>query len=193
MISISDVNSPGRDYTLPDDNQQQTTPAAPVGANAGGASITEATNNNEEELLAALQAFATNLEATSGSESIDVLNRILKLLIELTKSVQGLAVAQANNLNVLTKLQNAYVKLQSNIPVILKNVGNNLDQDTRNEINQKFGALMEMVRANRGMVEDETKKNQTMVNTSKEAATQLADLFNAFIDLIRSVLSVTFR
>lgn len=165
----------------------------PTHAHSTAESADDVTLLSEEDNPSVETIDFTKLWATAPAPEVNVMNRILRLLITLTKTMQGVAVSQANQLNLLTMLQQAYVQLQQKIPVVLKGSGLNVDDNGRNDINTKFSIYMEAVRANRGMVDDAAKKLQALLNTTKESGTQFSDLLSTLLELMRGLIATLFR
>jgi hypothetical protein len=138
--------------------------------------------------------------AGNGSEKVIVLNRIILLLISLIKTLQDVGIVQANRLTYLTKYQNVYTGLQTQIPVFLKDgtkpIGTSSTEagQTRNDLNSSFnGILTDNLRSLRGIQEDNAKKLQSNVNATNDAVNQQTDMVSTFIQQMQTLLSTILR
>lgn len=130
------------------------------------------------------------------SEKALVLNRIIRLLIAIIQTLQNVGIAQANRLTFITKFQNVYTALQTQIPVFLKDGTKPLgDSSTeagqaRNDLNSSFnGVLTDNLRNLRGIQEDAAKKEQTNVNQTNDAVNQQTDMCSTFIQQLSTLLN----
>jgi uncharacterized protein YoxC len=145
-----------------------------------------------------LKAAFDNLAAIASDPSMDepdvfTIQRLIKSLIDLGQALQQCATAYANRLAKITEKMNAYSKMLTQVPVVLKddvNYGGDDKEksDRRANLNQKYGNMLESVRANKGLEEDKAKKVQTMMQTMKDAGQSVNDFIGSFIDLIRGIL-----
>lgn len=152
--------------------------------------------NQRPELKAAftsLMALGNNPDM--GDSEIFTIQRLIASLINLGQALQQAATAYANKLAKVTEKMNAYSKMLGQVPVLLKeninynNLGNDDTQrsQTLGNINQKFGNMLEAIRANKGMEEDKAKKIQTIMQTMKDAGQSANDFIGTFIDLLRGI------
>jgi len=136
----------------------------------------------------------------NSSEKAIILNRIIRLLISLIKTLQDVGIAQANRLTFVTKFQNVYTALQTQIPVFLKDgsepIGTASTEagQARNDLNSSFnGVLTDNLRSLRGIQEDAAKKLQTNVNQTNDAVNQQTDMASTFIQQLSTLLSMILR
>jgi len=122
------------------------------------------------------------------------ISQVVQSLIQLSQALSNAAVAYADRLSKITEKMNAYTKLQTQIPVVLKGgkdevYGGDDDKSraARSEANQKFANMLEAVRANKGLEEDKAKKVQTMLQGLKDGGTSSSDFVGSFIDLVRGI------
>jgi hypothetical protein len=160
--------------------------------------VTEIRNENGNTLMN-LEKIGSSL-AGNGSEKVIVLNRIILLLISLIKTLQDVGIVQANRLTYLTKYQNVYTGLQTQIPVFLKDgtkpIGTSSTEagQTRNDLNSSFnGILTDNLRSLRGIQEDNAKKLQSNVNATNDAVNQQTDMVSTFIQQMQTLLSTILR
>ena len=129
------------------------------------------------------------------------MNRVVFILIALCQALQEAASVFADKLTKVTERLTAYSKKLTQVPVVLQSegttfsgIGDNQDQKYKNEadaralVNQKFGNMLEAIRANKGLDEDKAKKIQTILQTMKDASASSSDFITAFIDLVRGLI-----
>ncbi len=154
---------------------------------------------NENGVNMNLELIGSSLAGNSSEKAL-VLNRIILLLISIIKTLQDVGIAQANRLTYLTKYQNVYTALQTQIPVFLKDGSNPLGKSsteagqTRNDLNSSFnGILTDNMRSLRGIQEDNAKKLQSNVNATNDAVNQQTDMASTFIQQMSTLLSTILR
>ncbi|WP_075883341.1 hypothetical protein [Candidatus Protochlamydia sp. W-9] len=154
---------------------------------------------NENNVNMNLELIGSSLAGNSSEKAL-VLNRIILLLISLIKTLQDVGIAQANRLTYLTKYQNVYTALQTQIPVFLKDGSNPLGGSsteagqTRNDLNSSFnGILTDNLRSLRGIQEDNAKKLQSKVNSTNDAVNQQTDMVSTFIQQMQTLLNAILR
>jgi hypothetical protein len=57
----------------------------------------------------------------------------------------------------------------------------------RNSINKRFQSMLEALRANKGITEDQAKRAQALLQQMKDASSQTSDFIGSFLDLMRSI------
>lgn len=129
-----------------------------------------------------------------------VLDRILRLLIEVIDVLQRVSAAQAQRLNFLTAWQSAYTEMLVNVPQYAQGDGSPLSHQNddsklfRNEVvNPHMQSILENVRAKRSAVQDEAKQLQTSINSSQDAANQQTQMATALLQQISGILSQIYR
>lgn len=120
------------------------------------------------------------------------MNDLMQALIELSQILQLMATANAARLSIDTKLMNAYSDQMASIPVVTSDdikFSSNESTDTakRSTFNQQLGNAIEIIRANKGKVEDNAKRVQTLMQSSKDAGESIKDFLGSFIDLLRGI------
>jgi hypothetical protein len=131
--------------------------------------------------------------ASQPSDNRNIMNRIMRALMELNETLQKVAIAYADNLGKITEKLNGYSKLQIQIPVLTRGkdlfMGGDSDQDRtdRGEVNQKFANMLEAIRANKGIEEDKAKKVNTILQSMKDAGQSASDFLTSFADLMRQI------
>lgn len=174
-----------------------------------------------DENTVALNLPAAGPSSLAGNNSYKalVLNRIIKLLIQMTSILQNVAVTQTVRLRFATQYQQVYTSMMSQIPVfisggssIIERVNNpngmgapfntptgglppaSTQQAKRNELNATFNSVLtDKMRAYRGIYEDRAKQYQTIVNQSNDAVNQQTDMLTSFTQQISSLLSSVLR
>lgn len=163
-------------------------------------------------------AGPSSLASNSGYKAL-VLNRIIKLLIQMTSIIQNVAVVQTVRLHFATAYQQIYTSMMSQIPVfliggpsIIERTTNvvgapapfdtptgglppaSTQQTARNNLNATFNSVLtDKLRAYRGIYEDRAKQYQTVVNQSNDAVNQQTDMLTSFVQQISSLLSTVLR
>lgn len=100
------------------------------------------------------------------------LNRIYKLLSKMIESIQNVAVAQADRLEILSDWQNAYNAKKNSLHAFIQSNGDsfgigdsNSDMASlRTELNNLNSNYMEQLKSNSGIVGDDAKAMQTVIN-----------------------------
>jgi hypothetical protein len=123
------------------------------------------------------------------------MQRLIATLIDLGQALQQVATAYADRLAKVTDRMTAYSKMMGQIPVLTKDQVNwdklGSDDQQRSQrlgtLNQKYGAMLETVRTNKGLEEDKAKKIQTIMQTMKDAGQSVNDFIGTFIDLLRGI------
>lgn len=195
MTSVSNIGPSGSNYPLDKssskiEEQQLSTSdvkgssQSPVAAKAQVLS---------EKMAMLVEEINTNMAEVPDEDKF-MMSQLLRLLIQMTKTLQDVAIVQAEQLSNTTAITRAYVNLQQKIPVLLKG-GTSVpdDSERRGEMNNAFSIYMDSVRANKGTVEDLAKKIQALLNSTKEAGTQFSDLFSSILDQMNSLISQIYR
>ncbi len=151
----------------------------------------ETTYNPElEEIVKAL----TEAQGTSNS---NIINRIIRLLIEMVTVMQHVGTSQAALLNFPTKMQAMYTDLIAKAPVYTKNGGGGTikedDDNKRSELNGKIQNYTDKLRSYRDFWSDTAKKLQSNINTTNEAVSQQTDLLTTFFQQLRELGSLISR
>ncbi len=159
--------------------------------------------DSAEGLIEDLQAYTAHVSENYTPGDGQVMSRVLRLLIEMVKVYQDLAIAQADHLNLLVRYQHAYTALQGQIiiitadgktPLSKKDEGDKQDIATaRNFMNQRLQNWAGNLQNLRGVVESDAKKMQTNVNTTNQAVNQMMDLFTILVRQINELASIICR
>lgn len=198
MNQISPTNDPSYYPNLEDETIVR--PLAASQGNQTDEEVSAAASSIEDQIKAKLEEFFTFWSEQPVADS-NVMNRVLALLIEMTTTIQKTATSQAANLSFLTRLQNAYIQLQQQIPVISKDLkwtGGNKeawikDKDIRGDVNQTYTNYMDIVRANKSMIEGDAKQVQAQLNASKEAGTQFSDFLSSLLTQLQNLTGALYR
>ena len=138
-----------------------------------------ATDKDLQEKLAQLKA---TLGDEPNAEKVNVMHSVVLLLIELSQTYQALGVVQAQQLNILTMMQNLYSKKQSE-----------LKPPTSTDEEGKYQMNLDQIKLYAGLMQDLAKKSQADINATKENSTQFSDLVSALLDETRSLIASLFR
>jgi uncharacterized protein YoxC len=134
---------------------------------------------------ALLDQVAANYENKSDEEKFSI-QRVIMSLIDLSQALQGAATALADRLSRITERMNAYAKKMSQVPVLGDEIPFE-NSEKRANANQRFGVMLESIRAYKGIEEDAAKKVQTILQTIKDAGTSASDFVSSFLDVIRGI------
>lgn len=134
---------------------------------------------------------------------------LISILIEMTQSLQELAVVQANRLELLTNIQKDYTEKEGAVPFFSKD-GNPIwgyggtkqqtDKDkisesgaVRDELNTKSQSLINQQQAERGLFEDMAKSLQNDLNSTTKALDDQSELIQSLLDQARTLTSQLYR
>jgi len=140
--------------------------------------------------------------STSATEKVLVIDRILRLLVDLIDTLQRISASQADRLRFLTVWQQAYTDLVTQVPLFSEGDGsgsplsNDSDEarEFRNEqVNPQMQNILEKVRARRSAVQDEAKQMQTTINQTQDGANQQTQIATALLQQLSTILSQIFR
>lgn len=137
-------------------------------------------------------------EGSKSAEGLLVIDRILRLLISISDTLQLLSAAQAERIGFYTVWQEKYTDLQSKVPLLQPGgqiVGDTSPQhkDIRAQVNPSFQAMLQKVRTRRSAVQDEAKQMQTSVGQSQDTANQQVQMGTALLQQLSTILSSIFR
>lgn len=133
-------------------------------------------------------------------KKVVILEKILRLIIEMIGSLQQVAASQSDRLRILTKWQSAYTEVETQIPTFLQGdnlalrVGSGPDtlraRDQANAFNQTLTAN---IQSRRNIIQDDAKGVQSNLNQSNDSANQQANMGTAIIQQMSSLLSAIYR
>lgn len=96
--------------------------------------------------------------------------------------LSGFATAQPSENQVVASDASALLNLAKQLRL------NEVDaRQVENRMNQKFGNMLEAIRANKGLEEDKAKKIQAVLQSMKNAEQSTNDFIGTFIDLVRDI------
>lgn len=167
-----------------------------------------------KELNDSLGTPKTLVAASSSTPSAEELKTmtmmdLIGILIEMTQSLQELAVVQANRLELLTNIQKDYTEKEGAVPFFSKD-GNPIwgyggtkqqtDKDKisesgaiRDELNTKSQSLINEQQAERGLYEDMAKSLQNDLNSTTKALDDQSELIQSLLDQARTLTSQLYR
>lgn len=129
-----------------------------------------------------------------------VIDRILRLLLSITDTLQRLSATQAERLTFLTNWQRAYTNLIAELPQYSKGDGSVLGlnddaaaKENRQTANTQFNSLLETLRSRRGLVQDAAKQMQTTINQTQDAANQQTQMATSLLQQLSTILSQIYR
>jgi hypothetical protein len=128
---------------------------------------------------------------TQPSLNTNILNRIIRLLTDLLPLLQNLATAQANQLDLPTKMQTLYTELIAKAPIYTKeNVPKGGDVT---QMNNNVALWTDRLRSYRDVWSDTAKKTQSNINITQEAVSQQVDMLTTFLQQLRELCSLITR
>lgn len=136
---------------------------------------------------------------SSQTDGLDVINKVLFLLISMINTLQKISASQAARLTFYTNWQNAYTKMLTDVPVIVKGSGSPIgstsddDKASRQDAATISQTAQQNIQARRDAVQNEAKQMQTTVNQSQDAANQQADIVTSILQELSTILSQIFR
>ncbi len=141
----------------------------------------------------------------SGFQGVLTIDMILKLVTQTVKSLQNVAVANANRLNFMVKWQTAYTNQMSQIHAFTKNHDStsisgstNTGVDSkmsanRDDMNRVNANYTETMRAYRSVISDQAKQIQTYLQQLNDSVSQQASMFTTLMQQQSSILSSMYR
>lgn len=127
----------------------------------------------------------------------DILNRIMRLIMQLLPSLQYLGTVQANQLEFPTAMQRLYTDLIAKAPIYTSDGANGTtlvaDAATRDQMNETTRIHTEKLRGYRDTWSDIAKKQQSHLNITNEAVNQQTDLLTTFLQQLRELVSLITR
>ncbi|MBA2726818.1 MAG: hypothetical protein H0U49_01420 [Parachlamydiaceae bacterium] len=129
------------------------------------------------------------------------LNRIYLLLSKMIESMQNVAVAQAQRLEILADWQNAYNSKKNTVHAFIQGNGdvgniddNNSESNTlRSDLNNLNSNYMEQMKANSSIVSDDAKAMQTVINQTQDNVKKASDMATSLIQQFSTIMSSIFR
>ncbi len=115
---------------------------------------------------------------------------LIQALIDLSQALQKMATANAARLTLDSQMMSAYSTQMSQVPVATaSDVTFSKDSSTNQNMlqiyNQKMGNIQQIIQNNKGLVEDDAKRVQTLLQSSQDSAQSVNDFISSFIDLWR--------
>lgn len=156
-------------------------------------------SHNFEEWTEKVQRLSLTLEegfgltlANNSASEVAVIDRILRLLIEMVGILQNISASQADRLTFLTNWQRAYTELLSDVPVFTTAGSSGplrVSEAVRDELNAKIGPYQENIRANRSLVQDDSKAMQSVINQSQDAANQQTNIGSSILQQLSTIVA----
>jgi hypothetical protein len=154
------------------------------------------------DYLKAIAASGVTLDPESAKRLL-IIDRILRLMIDMIDVLNSVAASQANRLaGFLTNWQREYTNLMDQVPTFSGGDGTKLGEQTdnqkdfeaaRNELNQKMASLLEGLRSKRSLVQDDAKALQSVINQTQDAANQQTNIATAILQQLSTILGAIFR
>jgi hypothetical protein len=127
----------------------------------------------------------------------EILNRIIRLLVEMLSVLQGLGAAQAAQLSLPTKMQALYTNIIASAPVYTKDGAHGTikeEDDTKREGRiAAISGYVDTLRNYRDVWADLAKKQQSQINTTNEAVNQQVDMCTTWLRQLSELVSLLTR
>lgn len=149
-----------------------------------------------DQIAKAMENLASKFN--DDSVSLDILLEVMANLSLMTRTLQKIAMAQADELSFTSKMQAAYTTMMSNVKVWTEyDFDPKMDAkeklDKINLKNNESSILTERLRSNRDMMGEDAKKIQSTLNASDDAQKGMLDFMQTFLQKQREWLSGIFR
>ena len=125
---------------------------------------------------------------------------VMKLLVDMIKTMQLVAVAQASRLNILTQRQQGYTNQMNSVHSFIRDNGDAYVSGTddsltsrRQDLNSVNSTYTEQMRSNNNLVADTAKGIQTNVNSTQDAVNQQSNMATSIIQQMNSILSAIYK
>lgn len=127
--------------------------------------------------------------------------RVMNLLITMSKTLERVAVFQAEKLSFFSKMQNANTALMNTVHTFVLNnsdpiyiSGKETEQNTaRQNLNQKMTGDIEEIKATNNLYTNTAKQVQTNVNQTQDKVSQQSNMLTSLIQQMRSINSAISR
>ncbi len=123
------------------------------------------------------------------------LNSVVSLLIDMIKSMQNVAIVQANRLNILIKWQEAYTNKMNTVHAFTSNNGDahvskpdDSFTNIRRDLNLTNSTYTEQMRSNNGLVADTAKGLQTNINATQDGVNQQSNMATSILQQMNSIV-----
>jgi len=154
----------------------------------------------EEVQLDAVLAVG-EISSVTGTKSNEtrVLFELFKLLVDLIEVLQKVAATQGERLTFYANYQKAYTNNITEIPVFSKSSFAKMGTSDEkfnlllNNLSSKTQSLTETLRSYRGVIGDEAKQHQTVVNQSNEVVNQQTNLGTSILQQMSTILTSIFK
>lgn len=131
------------------------------------------------------------------SNQTDILNKIFALLVQMIGTLQQVAAAQASNLTFITKWQNAYTNLSTQVHTFTTSdtqaPASGVNQTQRDQLNALNSSFTQNIQSRRSVLQDSSKALQTNLNQSDDSANQQANLCTSIIQELSTLLGAIYR
>lgn len=143
--------------------------------------------------LGALPSTFTSLASAGGHKTI-IISDIYALIAKMVESIQEITAAQSQRLVVMTNWQQAYAKIQTQVPVFLAAEFPYLDSNIRAALNGQFNQnILTNIQTQQSLVGDDAKALQSNINQSNDAVSQQANTAQSLIQELNTILSAIFK
>lgn len=136
----------------------------------------------------------------NGAAKTQVMNRIFSLLVLMIESLQKVAAAQSDRLQVLSKWQAAYTDLQNQIKYVTsENLDSRFNKNLyekdgkRADFNENNSRYTETIKARNAVVGDDAKNLQTQLNQTTDAVNQQGSMASSILQELTSIFKSLYR
>ena len=129
------------------------------------------------------------------------MNKLYILLSKMIESMQGVAIAQSERLEILSHWQNAYTAKLNTVHSFIQANGDAFDLGSTNsststlrqDLNNANSNYTEQMKANSGIVSDDAKAMQTVINQTQDNVNKASDMATSLIQQFQTIMSSIFR
>jgi len=149
-----------------------------------------------DQITKAMENLASRFN--DDSVSLDILLEVMANLSLMTRTLQKIAMAEADEMGFTSKGLAAYTKLMNEVKIWTEaDFDPKMDAkeklDKINQKNNESSIITERLRSNRDMLSEDAKKIQSTINASDDAQKGMLDFMQTFLQKQREWLSGIFR
>lgn len=160
-------------------------------------------NDIRDEFITQSSKTSVEVHTTVTPESakrVLVIDRVLRLLITITSTLQRISASQAQHLSFLTSWTDAYTNLVTDVPQFTQGQANPIGDGSKaskafrnNDVNPHMQSILDKIKARRENVQDSAKQMQTTINSTQDAANQQTQLATSLLQQLSTILGQIFR
>jgi hypothetical protein len=134
----------------------------------------------------------------SNFQNTIMINRVFDTLVNLIGVLQSVAIAQAQNLNVLTQWQQAYTNLMAKVPVFTSTSDvfggtGTAEANIRDDVNRVNSSFLEQLRSSNQIVGNYAKSMNSSISQTNDNVSQFGNMATAFLQELSTILATIYR